>query len=81
MNTKKIIRVSLAGLLLLFSHVMANEPLYQTQKEQNISVPISEKINDGWIAGIPQKTKSFFEGIIDDIKEFGIDNHIIDEKK
>lgn len=31
--------------------------------------------------GIPQKIKSFFNGIVDDFQEFTIDNNLVNSKK
>jgi hypothetical protein len=67
-------------ILLPLSFLLASELKTQDNSDQNTSIQVKDS-NQSWIEGIPKKTTTFFGGIVDDIKAFGEDNHIIDEKK
>jgi hypothetical protein len=67
-------------ILLPLSFLLASELKTQDNSDQNTSIQVKDT-GESWTMGIPKKTTTFFGGIIDDVKEFGVDNHIIDDKK
>ncbi len=73
-------------LLTLCNPLVASDVNSQINSDQNISVQREKSSanttnNINASDNIPQKLKSFFGGILDDIREFAEDNHINEGEK
>lgn len=77
----RVFGIALTFLVPLCIPLSASEDYTQVKIDQNISTQQEKLLNNRNEVGIPKKIESFFGGVLDDVREFLDDNHIINSEK